>query len=346
MIAIHKTTHNRLVRTPDYNYNFEYATGRFARWGKTREEDPDFSSIGPEIIDLEASSICRKQCSFCYKSNTSVGKNMSFETFKIIFDKLPKTVTQIAFGIGSLDANLDLWKIMKYCRDNFVVPNITVNGQNIKKEEYDNLAKYCGAVSVSYYNDEDCFNSVKELTDRGMKQVNIHALIAKELVHSSFKLIKKIKRDSRLSKLNAVVFLLLKPKGKRNTLHRVDSINQYRQLINFALKSRVNIGFDSCSCPSFLQAVQGHKDYEKFKQSADPCESTAFSGYINVEGKFFPCSFTEDQPEYKGIDLLQVKDFMKEVWYGEETVKFRNRLLANKDCNGCRNCPEFDLKMR
>ena len=242
MIAIHKTTHNRLVRTPDYNYNFEYATGRFARWGKTREEDPDFSSIGPEIIDLEASSICRKQCSFCYKSNTSVGKNMSFETFKIIFDKLPKTVTQIAFGIGSLDANPDLWKIMQYCRDNFVVPNITINGQNIKAEEFDNLAKYCGAVSVSFYNDEDCFNSVKELTDRGMKQVNIHALIAKELVHSSFKLIKKIKRDSRLSKLNAVVFLLLKPKGKRNTLHRVDSINQYRQLINFALKSRVNIG--------------------------------------------------------------------------------------------------------
>ena len=346
MIAIHKTNHNRLVRTPDYNYNFEYATGKFARWGKTREEDPDFSPLGPEIIDLEASSICHRQCPFCYKSNTSEGKNMSFETFKIIFDKLPKTVTQIAFGIGSLDANPDLWKIMQYCRDNFVVPNITINGQNIKTEEFSNLAKYCGAVSVSRYNDEECFNSVKELTDRGMKQVNIHQLISREHFHSCFTLIKKIKRDSRLKKLNAVVFLLLKPKGKRNKLHQVDSIRMYRQLINFALKSKVSIGFDSCSAPSFLQTIREHKDYEKFKQCADPCESTCFSGYINVEGRFFPCSFTEDQPEYKGLDLLQVRDFMKEVWNGEETLKFRNRLLTNKDCNGCRNCPEFDLRMK
>ena len=344
MLAIHKETHNKHVRTKDYNYNFDYSTGYFERWGKTKEEDPEFAQ-SPELIDLEISTICNKKCKFCYKSNTSVGKNMSFDTFKIIFDKLPKTTTQIAFGIGSLEANPDLWRIVSYCRKNYVVPNVTINGQNITKGQYDMLSYYMGAVSVSHYNDKECFDSVKELTDRGMTQCNIHQLVSMETLDSCFDLIKKTKVDSRLEKLHAIVFLLLKPKGDRNTLTSVKDIKKYKELVYFALKNKVDVGFDSCSSPSFLKAVKDHQYYKSFNQSADPCESTLFSLYISVDGKAFPCSFTEDQPEYKGIDVTKVKDFTKEVWNGEEIVKFRKRLLNNKDCNGCRNCPEFDLKM-
>jgi hypothetical protein len=345
-IKIYDSKIRKLIISPTFHHVFNKQNGQAATWGRTEDEDPDFCPAGPLICDIEVSTICHKGCVFCYKSNTSVGKNMSFETFKIIFDKLPKTVTQIAFGIGTLSANRDLWKIMQYCRDNFVVPNITVNGQDISKKGFDNLAKYMGAVSISHYNDNDCFNSVKELTDRGMKQINIHALVSSETYTKCIQLMVKAKMDKRLKKLNAIVFLLLKPKGDRNHLHQIESLKKYKSLINFGLEHDIKIGFDSCSAPSFLEAVREHRNYESFKQCADPCESTCFSGYINVEGKFFPCSFTEDQPEYKGIDILKVKDFVKEVWYGEETIKFRNRLLANKDCNGCRNCPEFDLKMR
>lgn len=45
---------------------------------------------------------------------------MSLETFKALFHKLPTTVCQIAFGIGDINANPDLFKIMEYCR--FKVP--------------------------------------------------------------------------------------------------------------------------------------------------------------------------------------------------------------------------------
>ena len=48
-------------------------------------------------------TLCKKMCSFCYKNNTSTGSYMSFEDFKKIFDKLPRALTQIAFGIGSLN---------------------------------------------------------------------------------------------------------------------------------------------------------------------------------------------------------------------------------------------------
>ena len=35
-----------------------------------------------EILDIEISTICNKRCSFCYKSNTDKGENMTLDTYK------------------------------------------------------------------------------------------------------------------------------------------------------------------------------------------------------------------------------------------------------------------------
>ena len=45
------------TRMPGYNYDF-YDNGMFLRWGYTKDHDPDFSPIGPEIADIEVSTIC------------------------------------------------------------------------------------------------------------------------------------------------------------------------------------------------------------------------------------------------------------------------------------------------
>ncbi|HEC39368.1 MAG TPA: radical SAM protein, partial [bacterium] len=74
----------KFVKSPEYNYIFNSENGFFARWGKTKEDDPQFSPFGPELLDVEISTICSNGCSWCYKSNTSTGKNMSFSTFKKI----------------------------------------------------------------------------------------------------------------------------------------------------------------------------------------------------------------------------------------------------------------------
>jgi hypothetical protein len=92
----------KYLQSPEYNYIFSLGHGRLMRWGITREADPEFCKYGPEILDIEVSTKCSKGCPWCYKSNGPVGKNMSFETFKHILDIMPQTLTQIAFGIGSL----------------------------------------------------------------------------------------------------------------------------------------------------------------------------------------------------------------------------------------------------
>lgn len=281
----------------------------------------------------------------CYKSNGPVGKNMSFETFKHIFDMIPQTLTQIAFGIGDIDANLDIWLMMRYCRDHLVIPNLTINGERMNPQYYDLIASNCGACAVSLYDYDTCYNAVKELTDRRMTQVNIHCLLSEETFEKCKKVLQDKLTDPRLAKLNAVVFLWLKPKGDRNTLHQLSSMDKFKELINFAFDNDIKIGFDSCSSPIFLDAIKGRTDYLDMYKCVDPCESTLFSYYINVDGIGFPCSFTEGLKEYPGIDFnYNPVDFIRDVWYGDDANKFRDKLLKNKDKRGCRMCPNYCLK--
>jgi hypothetical protein len=273
---------------------------------------------------------------------------MDLETFKKIFHKMPKTLTQVAYGIGSIDSNPDLWKIMEYCRNNDhnkVVPNITINGDNLTDEYADNLARLCGAVSISRYDADTCYNAVKKLTDLGLKQTNIHQLASLETLSDCYQVIDDWENDERLSKLNAIVFLLMKPKGKRNRLHQLTDLSKYKELIDYALDKGAPIGFDSCSASSFLKCVKTRDNYKQLEMVAESCESACFSCYIDVNGVAWPCSFCEDLDGIEGVNVLEVNDFMKEVWYGKPYVEFRKKLLDSCTIVGCRECPAFNLNM-
>jgi len=338
------------LRSRNYNYDFNCINGFFIRWGETFKDDPEYSEYGPEILDIEISTSCSNGCSFCYKSNTAKGKNMTFENFKKLASKFPVTLTQIAFGIGYIDANPDLLRIMEYCRYTLkIIPNITINGKNMTDLWYDRLASVCGAVAVSLYDTNSTYNAVEELTKRMkmkgsvLKQVNIHCLLSKETLERCSLILHDKIVDKRLENLNAIVFLWLKPKGDRNIYHQLDSIEDLRNLINFAFEHNIDIGFDSCSAPNFLKSIKEHKTYKTIETMIEPCESTLFSYYINVDGIGYPCSFSEDVEGYKGIDVLNSIDFLKDVWNHEESKKFRLAVTQNKDENKCRMCPIYNL---
>lgn len=337
----------RLV-SEEYNYIFDSITGLFCRWGRTESHDPDYSPFGPEIMDIEISTICHGldgygPCPWCYKSNTGVGDYMTFDTFVKMFEKFPKTLTQIAFGIGDIDGNPDMYRIFDYCKDHGIVPNVTVNGARLTEYHITRLANTCGAVAVSCYEDTDvCLNAVDRLTNAGLKQVNIHSLLSEETYDRCMKLIDSATTDARLEKMKAIVFLWLKPKGKRNTFHQLTDKMKYKALVKYAFDKGVGIGFDSCSAPMFMEAIQDHEKKEELSRMVESCESTLFSYYINCNAVGFPCSFTEDEEAYKGVNILEAEDFMKDVWNHPETVKFRETNMASM-CDGCRKCVQFNL---
>ena len=182
----------------------------------------------------------------CYKANTMNGKNMTLDTFKHILDIYPKSLTQIALGADyDLSTNPWLFDMMDYARSKNIIPNITAGF--ISDEKADELAKRVGAVAVSCYDIDKCADSVKRMTDRRILQTNIHYMIAEETYWRAFELIDAIKKDARFSKLNALVFLSLKTKGRAENGFTPLSQEKFNNLVKYAIDNKVRVGFDSCS---------------------------------------------------------------------------------------------------
>lgn len=341
--TIQDTIDYKKLRSPGLNYNFDKNTGNMETWGALEEDDPQWSPFGPFIVDMEITTICKgpggKLCPFCYKSNTSNGRYMTFETFKEIFHKLPDVVTQIAFGAdATLETNPDVWDIMQYCRDNGVIPNVTV--ADITEDTAKKLTKVCGAVAVSRYADKSiCYDSVKRLVDAGMKQVNIHMMISKETFSQAVETVTDIDNDPRLRGMNAIVFLSLKNKG-RGEKYSVLSQKEFTKLVYFTMAKNIRFGFDSCSCHSFLKSVKNLSNYDSLYRMAEPCESGLFSAYIDVSGNFYPCSFCEGTEKWKdGISVLEYGDFINDVWKSNRILSWNDNLLSNK-----RDCPIYIIR--
>jgi hypothetical protein len=340
-------------RSEAYNYSFRLDNGSFARWGKTLEDDPTWSPYGCEIADIEITTSCNgpisngknKLCSFCYKSNTQNGKYMTFDTFKQLLNKFPHrtnkdgtrdfVLTQIAFGVDAeCKTNPDVWKIFAHCRENGIIPNLTV--ASIDDNVASNIAKYCGACAVSRYTDKNsCYDSVNLLTNQyGMKQVNIHQLVAMSTINDIWETLKDIKNDPRLSKLNAIVFLSLKQKGRGITQQPLPQ-EEYSKIIQYCLSNNISFGSDSCGAGKLLKSLT-KEQYNEVIKVVEPCEASKFSFYCDVDGMYYPCSFMANEVgDWKdGINVLEVNDFVKDIWMHRKTSDFRNKVDACNECLG------------
>ena len=254
-------------------------------------------------------------------------------------------LSQIAFGITSPYDNPDFFKMMEYAREFDVIPNYTINGTDMTEEVADKTVELCGACAVSCCSDlEKTYNAVKLLTDRGLKQVNIHCVAMQTTYDLIIKLINDVaSEDIRVKDLNAIVLLKYKPKGTNAGKFKPLTLEQYKTIFNFAREKKVGLGFDSCSAPVYLETIKDETTFEKMAAYAEPCESTLFSIYINSYGECSPCSFTENECRDwcdwdKGISVLNSPDF-ESIWNNERIKSFRERLLSNG-----RKCPMFNLE--
>ena len=335
------------VTSPIYNSFFDKESGLFARWGRTEDEDPSWSPFGPEILDLEISEgNCSASCKFCYKDNGNHNNrvtNLSLDQFKILLEKMPPTLTQIAFGICDVDTNPDFIPIMEHTREKGIIPNFTCNGLKITPEFAAEAKRLCGACAVSIVNKEKSYNAIKMFTDAGMDQVNIHYMLSEQTYDRAFQIIDEIAgEDPRLADMNAIVFLQYKHKNKKAKFTSMLDKDKYKELAMYCESRGVKFGFDSCSANLFLESMGGSDNYEQYVIDSEPCESSAFSSYINCKGEFYPCSFCEgmkfdNQNWTEGLNIFEVDSFM-DIWNNPKTKAFRKCLLGN-----CRNCPVYDI---
>lgn len=333
----------KILRSPKYNYIFRKTDGFFARWGETKEDDPSWSPFGPEIMDIEISEGegCPQSCPFCYKGNKKGNKatNMSLDTFKQIFATFPPSVTQIAFGITSVGSHPQLFDIFQHCRNNGVIPNVTINGaDSLTDDQVRRLVKVCGAMAISvvWPTPEKGFDLIKRLTDAGATQINIHFMISKQTIERAYEVCNAMKNDPRLAKMNAIVFLGLKPK-ERGQAFDVLPTEEFVKLVYYCLDNDIRFGFDSCSAPRFDKAVESSTIPDTIKRQlmscSERCESGLFSAYIDASGKYWHCSFGENREDAYGVDVTKVKDFHREVWVSKPMIAWRKKLFGlDREC--------------
>lgn len=335
-----------LFRSFLYNYDFNNKTGVFERWGATKEQDAVFSPFGPELADIEISvGDCSIGCLHCYKSNTNrAGRHMSLDTFKTIADKLPSTLTQIAFGITDIDSNPDFIHILECTRKKDIVPNFTLSGAGLTDSIAVRCAELCGAIAVSVYphTKDLAYNTVKTFTDLGMEQVNIHLLYHQNNQDFVYGVLRDTKSDVRLKELNCVVLLGLKPKGRAQSGYSPMCYTDFSNLVKWCFDNEMRIGFDSCSAYKFEKFVRENmSERVDLLVVSESCESSLFSIYIDVDGNAWPCSFSENESGVVPVSLSTCNDFLQDVWYSDSFNGFRSRLLDGCE-NGCRKCFIFN----
>lgn len=343
-LEIYNGKNLKRVASPDYNYDFYRSDGTFLRWGATVNDDPQ-TAPGPEIADIEISvGDCSGRCPWCYKSNRpGDGRHMSLETFKAVLDRLNQWggLTQVALGLTDVNANPDLLSILSYCQLQGVVPNFTLAGFGLTDEIARACSWLCGAVAVSCYphTKDLCYDTIKRLTDLGMKQVNMHLLYHAGNFDFVKQVLANIVDDPRLSGLNAVVLLGLKQAGRGTTMQTLDW-DHFERIIKMCRGLGIRYGMDSCSATKFLQYldlnVEDDEERECYKQMVEPCESGLFSIYVDVDGNVWPCSFTEGLENWEQTNLLLIDDF-NHVWYSQQMRDWRKKLLANGRACPCYN---------
>ena len=159
-------------------------------------------------------------------------------------------------------------------------------------------------------------------------------MISQETLDTVYQTFKDYLEDNRLANLNAIVLLSLKQKGRGKNFTPLTQ-KQFDEMVNYALDNNIPIGFDSCSCGKLFKTIQDFPNKEEIEQVAEPCESFGlFSAYINVNARYFPCSFVEGIGKWKeGINILKIESFLKDIWYCNSLKEDRKRSLkCGREC--------------
>lgn len=317
---------------------FNTETGSYMRTGviengKDTGVDPFMSSF-PELIDVGVmghcvhgkNGLCIKSGVQCYQNGLGVHQpNMSYENFKRIVDECKGKTYQLALGgRGDVDQHENFEDILRYCRQNSIVPNFTSSGLGFTEEIVEICREYCGAVAISWYRQEHTYRAIQMLLDAGVK-TNIHYVLGNNSIDEA---ISRLETGDFPKGINAVIFLLHKPVGlgqENNVLDMSDPrVKKFFELIDnnqFDFK----IGFDSCTVPALVNLTSKINP-----DSCDTCEGGRWSAYITSDMKMLPCSFDNQELRW-AYDISE--DSIQNAWDSEQFEDFRNHF--RNSCSGC-----------
>jgi radical SAM protein with 4Fe4S-binding SPASM domain len=276
------------------------------------------------------SGLCLRSGVECYQDGLGLfEENMPFARYKKIIDECRGRTFQVALGgRGDPDMHGQFPEILKYTRENGVVPNFTTSGFGLDERLIPDIKKYCGAVAVSWYRNEYTVKALNLFLSAGIK-TNIHYCLSNGTIDEA---IRMIERKQYPEKINRVIFLLHKPVGlgRRSNVLRTDDERVKRFFSLFDRPETVDkAGFDSCSVPALLAFSE-----KLHPMCIEACEAGRFSAYVSPDYRLFPCSFEKDP--YFGVSLEN--SGIECAWNSEPFQNFRTKQRGK-----CPGCPQYAL---
>lgn len=325
---------NKFVAVFDPNTGFYMRSGIMEN-GKDTGVDPFMTSF-PELIDVGcmgwcchgASGLCIKSGVQCYQNGLHTHQpNMSLENYKRIVDECKGKTFQLALGgRGDVDQHENFEEIMRYTRENGIVPNFTSSGLGFTDEIVDICKQFAGAVAISWYRQEHTYKTIQMLLDAGVK-TNIHYVLGKNSIDEA---IERLKNNDFPKGVNAVIFLLHKNVGQGTDANvlTIDNpkVKEFFEIID-TKKFDFKVGFDSCTVPGLVNFTKNINP-----DSFDTCEGGRWSMYITSDMKALPCSFDNQELRW-AYDISN--DTIQNAWDSEQFEDFRNHF--RNSCQGCKD---------
>ena len=311
---------------------FNDNTGFYVRTGILDEDKKDtgidpFMRNYPSLLDVGIMGHCKNAhlCTVgCYQGKI-IHPNMSLENFKSIIDQSKGKTFEVALGgFGSPNEHPDFINIIKYAKENGVVPNYTTSGIELTDAQIDATKKWCGAVAVSWYKQPYTYSAIQRFIDAGCK-TNIHYVLGNDSIDEA---IQHLEDNDFPEGINAVIFLMYKPVGcvKQNNVLQCNDprVARFYELVD--QKHPFKVGLDACNMPAVSNFSKNINPI-----STTPCDGGSFSGYITPDMFMLPCSFDSTTRNY-AVDLKT--NTVVQAWNSEQFERFRNYHR-----NSCSNCP-------
>ena len=348
----------RVFPEDGYFSMYERKTGLFVRMPFKGHKDPLWSPHGPEIADVEITTVCSTgNCGMCYMDSTAQGNHMTMEDLDLLIGQLKETPCHaVAMGGGNPNEHPQFVEILKKFSDANITPSYTTNGHNITPEILEATKEYCGAVAVSWpwwekrhknFNRNLIVNNERKRTahqalnmflEAGI-QTNIHFVLGDKSIDKAIEFLKTEPAVLNLKRLNAMVFLLHKPVGRAKPEDnlRIDDprVDEFLEVAGLnsqkngeKIKPKWGIGFDSCSVPLLVDRTDTDLDY------TETCESARFSIFITRDLKTMPCSFLKASKNPPDLH----KTRLSTVWREDELfTNHRNSMIkTDSECIGCK----------
>lgn len=300
---------------------------------------------GPPIhIQLEPTSICNLSCRTCsYREKVTNPRNLSFDDFKKIYDNI-RPVKLTLSGVGESFLNPEIFKMIRYAKDNGTNVNTSSNGTVIYKmadkvvdSGLDLLKISIDADNGETYQkvrDADLFDKVIE----GVKEVvRLKREKGSELPYIRFQFViqkanyKEIPGVIKLAHdlgVDAINFQILEVTGIEERWEELVGDMSYERLLE-EVKEGEKLAKKLGVLTNLRQIKRKLPDYwQKYstrKGVPQQCKLPWFSTYIDIDGNLKPCcSFGLTFTEANLGNVL--KDGIEGSWNSERYMRFRRSI--------------------